>query len=64
MANFIMSPKDVANLATMPSREELIAKLLGTMQAPIATFVRTLNEVPGRFVRTVAALRDQKQQAA
>ncbi len=64
MANFVMSPKDVANLATMPSREELIAKLLGTMQAPIATFVRTLNEVPGRFVRTLAAVRDQKQQTA
>ena len=64
MANFVMSPKDVANLATMPSREELIAKLMGTMQAPVATFVRTLNEVPGRFVRTVAAVRDQKQQAA
>jgi len=64
MPNFVMSAKDVANLATMPSREELIAKLMGTMQAPIATFVRTLNEVPGRFVRTVAAVRDQKQQAA
>ena len=64
MANFVMSPKDVANLATMPSREELIAKLMGTMRAPIATFVRTLSEVPGRFVRTVAAVRDQKQQAA
>ena len=64
MANFVMSPKDVANLATMPSREELIAKLMATMQAPIAQFVRTLNEVPGRFVRTVAAVRDQKQQAA
>jgi large subunit ribosomal protein L10 len=64
MPNLVMSPKDVASLATMPSREELIAKLLGTMQAPIATFVRTLNEVPGRFVRTLAAVRDQKQQAA
>jgi large subunit ribosomal protein L10 len=64
MANFVMSPKDVANLATMPSREELIAKLMATMQAPVAQFVRTLNEVPGRFVRTVAAVRDQKQQAA
>jgi large subunit ribosomal protein L10 len=64
MANFVMSAKDVANLAVMPSREELMAKLLGTMQAPIAQFVRTLNEVPGRFVRTVAAVRDQKQQAA
>ena len=36
----------------MPSREELLAKLLGTMQAPIAKFVQTLNEVPGKFVRT------------
>ena len=41
-----------------------IAKLLGTMQAPIATFVRTLNEVPGRFVRTLAAVRDQKEKLA
>ena len=64
MANFVMSPKDVASLATMPSREQLIAKLMGTMQAPIATFVRTLNEVPGRFVRTVAAVRDQKEKQA
>jgi len=64
MPNFVMSPKDVANLATMPSRDELIARLMATMQAPIAQFVRTLNEVPGRFVRTVAAVRDQKQQAA
>jgi large subunit ribosomal protein L10 len=64
MPNFVMSPRDVANLATLPSREELIAKLMGTMQAPIAKFVRTLNEVPGRFVRTAAAVRDQKQQAA
>ena len=64
MANFVMSAKDVASLASMPSRDELIAKLMGTMQAPIATFVRTLNEVPGRFVRTLAAVRDQKEKQA
>jgi large subunit ribosomal protein L10 len=64
MANYVMSAKDVKNLATMPSREELLAKLLGTMQAPIATFVRTLNEVPGKFVRALAAVRDQKEKAA
>ena len=60
MPNVVMEPAQVAALATMPSREELLARLLGTMQAPISTFVRTLNEVPGRFVRTLAAVRDQK----
>jgi large subunit ribosomal protein L10 len=63
MHNEVMSAKDVATLAMLPSREELIAKLMGTMQAPIAKFVRTLNEVPGKFVRTLAAVRDQKQAA-
>ena len=60
MPNFVMSAKDVGNLASMPSREELLAKLLGTMQAPIAQFVRTLNEVPTKFVRGLAAVRDKQ----
>ena len=64
LANQVMSAKDVASLASMPSREELLAKLMGTMKAPIAKFVRTLNEVPGKFVRTVAAVRDQKEKQA
>lgn len=36
---------------------------MGTMNAPITKFVQTLNEVPSKFVRTVAALRDQKEKA-
>lgn len=60
MPNFIMSASDVGNLASMPSRDELLSKLLGTMQAPIAQFVRTLNEVPTKFVRGLAAVRDQQ----
>jgi large subunit ribosomal protein L10 len=64
MPDLVMSREDVANLATMPSREELLATLLGTMQAPIAKFVQTLNEVPGRFVRTLAAVRDDKEKQA
>ena len=59
MPGQMMSPKEIAALAALPSRDELLAKLLGTMQAPIAKFVRTLNEVPGKFVRTLAALRDK-----
>jgi large subunit ribosomal protein L10 len=64
MPNFVMDAAGVKALATMPSRDELLAKLLGTMQAPIAQFVRTLNEVPGKFVRTLAALEKQKAEAA
>jgi len=60
MPNAVMSAKDVKALALLPSREELLAKLMGTMQAPVARLVRTMNEVPGRFVRTLAALRDKK----
>lgn len=63
MANYVMDAKGVKALATMPSREELLAKLLGTMQAPISKFVQTLNEVPSKFVRGLAAIRDQKQAA-
>lgn len=64
MPDVVMSAKEVADLAGMPSRQELLAKLMGTMQAPVAKLVRTLNEVPGKFVRTVAAVHDQKQKAA
>lgn len=60
MGGKIMFLEDVRALATLPSREELLSKLLGTMQAPIATFVRTLNEVPSKFVRGLAAVRDSK----
>ncbi len=63
MPNSVMTVDGVKALATMPSREELLAKLLGTMQAPIAKFVRTLNEVPTGFVRGLAAVRDQKEAA-
>ena len=63
MPGQVMSAKDIVALASLPSREELLAKLLGTMQAPVAKLVRTMNEVPSKFVRTLAAVRDAKQAA-
>jgi len=64
LPNAVISASEIAALANMPTREVLIATLLGTMQAPTTKFVQTLNEVPGRFVRTLAAIRDQKEKAA
>lgn len=64
MPNSVLNAAGVDALATMPSREELLAKLMATMNEPVAKFVRTLNEVPARFVRTLAAVRDAKQAAA
>jgi len=61
MPNYLMDAAGVKALASMPSRDELLSKLLGTMQAPVAQFVRTLNEVPSKFVRTVPALKTQRE---
>lgn len=63
LPNNLLNQDGVKALATMPSREELLSKLLGTMQAPITQFVRTLNEVPTKFARGLAAVRDQKAEA-
>jgi large subunit ribosomal protein L10 len=63
MPNSALDVNGVKALASLPSRDELLAKLLGTMQAPIGKFVRTLNEVPGKFVRTLAALEKQKSES-
>lgn len=60
MPNSVMTAKEVTALASLPSRDQLIAMLMGTMQAPITKFVQTLNEVPARFARTLAAVRDKQ----
>jgi large subunit ribosomal protein L10 len=64
MPNQVMTSKEVAALANLPSRQQLLATLVGTMQAPIAKLARTLNEVPGKFVRTLAAVEQAKQKQA
>ena len=50
-------------VASLPTREEALALLMATMQAPVTKLARTFNEVPGKLVRTVAAIRDQKEAA-
>ena len=56
----ILDLKSVKALASIPPRDELIAKFLGVANGPIQGFVRTLNEVPSRLVRVLSAIKDQK----
>jgi large subunit ribosomal protein L10 len=57
----VISVADILALADLPSREVLIAKLLGTMQAPTANFVGVLAAVPASFVRLLGAIKTQKE---
>jgi len=51
-------------LASLPTYDQAIATLMSLMLAPVTKLARTLNEVPTKVTRGVAAVRDQKQQAA
>jgi len=53
----------VKGLAELPSREVLLARLLGSMQSPATGFVRALSEVPAGLVRAIEAVRKQKEAA-
>ena len=51
-------------LAKLPTRDQALSMLMSVMKAPVTKLVQTMNEVPGKLVRTVAAVRDQKEAAA
>lgn len=53
----------VEELAKLPSREAMLAQLLGALQSPISGLVGTLSELIGQFVRTLQAVADKKAQA-
>ena len=57
----LIDKSTIQMLAKLPGRDELLATLMATMNAPLEKFVRTLNEVPGKLVRTMVAYRDSRQ---
>jgi large subunit ribosomal protein L10 len=60
IGNGIMGPEKLDAVASLRTRDEALAKLLATFKAPVSKFVRTVNEVPAKFVRTLAAIKDAK----
>jgi len=57
----LLEPTDIKAVASLPTKDEAIAQLMSVMKAPVEKLVRTMNEVPSKFVRVVAAVKDQKE---
>lgn len=59
----VISAKQIDRVATLPTKDEAIAKFMGLLQAPVTKLVRTMAEPHAKLVRLFAAVRDQKQSA-
>lgn len=58
----LLDAKDIDRLAELPTHEQALAMLMSVMLAPVTRLARTLNEIPARAARALAAVRDQKQE--
>lgn len=59
----LLPATELDKLAKMPTYDEAVSQLMALMKAPVQKLATTLNEVPGKLVRTLAAVRDAKEAA-
>lgn len=59
----LYGPEDLERLASLPTKAQAIAMLMAVLKAPVEKLARTLAEPHAKLVRTLAAVRDQKQAA-
>lgn len=59
----LLEPSQLGAVAKMPTYDEAISQLMALMKAPVQKLASTLNEVPSKLVRTIAAIRDAKEAA-
>lgn len=60
----LLGADQIERLASLPTLEQALSMLANVMLAPVTKMVRTFNEVPTKVTRVVAAVRDQKKEAA
>lgn len=60
----LLEASQIDVLAKLPTHDQGLSILMSVMLAPVTKLARTLNEVPSKVTRAVAAVRDQKQEAA
>ena len=63
LGNSLLELSKLSAIANMPSRNEALAQLAGLLKSPMNKFVSVLNQVPSKLVRTLQALKEQKQKA-
>jgi large subunit ribosomal protein L10 len=56
----LVDPSEMDTLSKLPSREELLGRVLGTMMAPVSAFVNTLAAIPRSFLNVLKAIEEQK----
>lgn len=57
----LLGADQIDAVASLPTYEEALAKLMSVMNGPVTKLTRTINDIPGRVVRVVAAVKDTKQ---
>ncbi len=60
----LLGADQIDRLAKLPTRDQALSMLASVIQAPVTKLARTLNEIPSKITRVVAAVRDQKKEAA
>jgi len=60
----LLQASQIDVLAKLPTLDQARSMLMSVMLAPVTKLARTMNEVPSKVTRAVAAVRDQKQEAA
>ena len=58
----LLTAGQLSDLAKLPSREELLAKLMATMRAPVQNMINTLHAIPSGFLRVLAQVRDSNRE--
>ena len=64
MGGQLLAAKDLDRVASLPTKEQAIAQLMGLLKAPLTKLVRTLAEPQAKLVRTILAVKQQKEAAA